>query len=606
MANQPQRTLFGHPLGLYVLFFTELWERFSFYGMRALLVLYMVNHFVWSQEDASSLLGTYAALAYGTPVIGGFIADRYLGAKRAVVVGGVLLSIGHILMAFEPLPIFYTALGFIIAGVGFLKPNISTQVGNLYPPDDPRRDGGFTIFYMGINLGAFFGPLLCDWLRINYGWHYGFGAAGVGMIFGVIVYIIGQRKLVEFNQNVGEVEEGADETAAVHAAPAQPSHVTRDRVIVLLVVFAFVILFWMAFEQSANVMVVWADKHTNLRPFSSTPPPVGLDAANPPADAATGLSAFTFGAGQTQSFNPFFIITLAPVLAWLWLWLDRRKRQPSTPLKMAMGILMVSLAFLILLPATTSENKPSSAPLDSVPAGVDLSKFGATRLSYDETSKTLNMRGVLPDLDRLSMLAESVPADLQKRFDEIVEASKQKAAEAGSEEWSIGYTIPDAPSEFRIEGEESSQILSWDPATKTLTVRGEIKARAEIELRAKAAPPDFAAAVDKVYLASSEFRISIWWLVLHFLLITLGELCLSPVGLSLVTKLAPAKHVGLLMGGWFLATAVAEKLAHVFGGMWGTMTPASYFFFFVIVCAVGGFLLLVMVPMLRRMMHGVH
>jgi len=179
-SSPEPRTLFGHPYGLYTLFFTELWERFSFYGMRALLILYMVNHFFWSQEDASSLLGTYAALAYGVPVLGGLIADKYLGAKRAVIVGAVLLSIGHFMMAFEQMTVFYIALGFIIAGVGFLKPNISTQVGNLYKPDDPRRDGAFTIFYMGINLGALGGPLICDWLRIHYGWHYGFGAAGVG------------------------------------------------------------------------------------------------------------------------------------------------------------------------------------------------------------------------------------------------------------------------------------------------------------------------------------------------------------------------------------------------------------------------------------------
>ena len=202
----------GHPRGLYVLFFTELWERFSFYGMKTLLVLYMINHFFWSQEDASGLLGTYAMLAYGLPVVGGFIADRWLGAKRAVVVGAILLSAGHICMAFEAMWCFYTALGLIIAGVGLLKPNVSTQVGSLYKPDDPRRDGAFTIFYMGINLGALIGPLLCDWLRVHYGYHYGFAAAGVGMILGLIVYVIGQRKLVEFRQDVSadQGKEGVD------------------------------------------------------------------------------------------------------------------------------------------------------------------------------------------------------------------------------------------------------------------------------------------------------------------------------------------------------------------------------------------------------------
>jgi POT family proton-dependent oligopeptide transporter len=166
VANATSGTIFGHPKGLYILFFTELWERFSFYGMKTLLVLYMINHFFWSQERASNLLGTYAGLAYGLPIVGGFIADRYLGAKRAVVLGAILLSAGHLCMAIETMPFFYTALGLIIAGVALLKPNVSTQVGALYKPGDPRRDGAFTIFYMGINLGALIGPLLCDWLRV--------------------------------------------------------------------------------------------------------------------------------------------------------------------------------------------------------------------------------------------------------------------------------------------------------------------------------------------------------------------------------------------------------------------------------------------------------
>ena len=277
MADQPKtpevKTLFGHPMGLYVLFFAEMWERFSFYGMKTLLILYMLNSFFWSQERASHLMGIYTFLAYGVPVIGGFLADRFFGAKRAVIYGAILLSVGHLLMAFPPLPFFYTALGFIIAGVGLLKPNISTQVGSLYKPGDPRRDGAFTIFYMGINLGALIGPLICAWLKETYGYHAGFAAAGVGMFFGLIVYVIGQRRLVEFNQEVPD--EDQEEIAAAHV-PEHPPHVVRDRVIVLLVVFAFVILFWTAFEQSGNSLLVWADQHSNLRPFSAEPPPVTL------------------------------------------------------------------------------------------------------------------------------------------------------------------------------------------------------------------------------------------------------------------------------------------------------------------------------------------
>ena len=371
-APRPKRSgeLFGHPTCLFTLFFTELWERFSFYGMKTLQVLYMINHFFWSQKDASSLLGTYAGLAYGLPVVGGFIADRYLGAKRAIILGALLLSAGHICMAFEPLPFFYTALGLIIAGVALLKPNISTQVGSLYKPDDPRRDGAFTIFYMGINLGALAGPLLCDWLRVNYGYHYGFGAAGVGMILGLIVYVIWQRTLVEFKQDVPTEESGEDGAPATQSQPEHPPHVVRDRVIVLLVVFAFVILFWTAFEQSPNAMLVWADKHTNLRLASTEPPPITLDeAATETTEQGAGWGAAIadwwrdpkMTSGQTQSFNPFFIITLAPLFAFLWIWLDRRKLQPSTPTKMVLGLALVAVTFGVMWPAALLENGSSSA-----------------------------------------------------------------------------------------------------------------------------------------------------------------------------------------------------------------------------------------------------
>jgi len=625
--------LFGHPKGLYVLFFTELWERFSFYGMKTLLVLYMINHFFWSQEDASHLLGTYAALAYGLPVVGGFIADRWLGAKRSVIVGAVLLSIGHFLMAFEPLPFFYTALGFIIAGVGLLKPNVSTQVGSLYKPDDPRRDGAFTIFYMGINLGALIGPLLCDWLRVTYGWHYGFGAAGVGMVFGLIVYIIGQRKLVEFSQETADAK-----SAESHAAAeAHPAHVVRDRIAVLLVIFVFIILFWTAFEQSPNSMLVWADKHTNLQLASSTPPPVSLDdLAETAEEAAAAAQISIVGAigewfrnpsvtsGQTQSFNPFFIITLAPIFAFFWIWLDKRKLQPSTPAKMAIGLFLVAVAFGFMWPAAYHENRPSTADISEIPEGIHVDEqgkvfwieteddgstenryFGATRLRF--VDQKMHMSGVLTDLDRLRLLAETAPAEFVEALEALSEEIDQKrASDAGDEEWEISKTLPSAPSDYRLQGEQARKVASWNMDTQTLTATGEIKARARIEILAGAADPMFKQAVDKIYLDSARFRVSVWWLIAFFMILTMGELCLSPVGLSLVTKLAPPKHVGLCMGGWFLATAVAEYTAQIFGAWWGKMAPVDFFMIFVIMCGIGAVLLAVLIKPLKRMMHGVH
>lgn len=600
------KTLFGHPRGLYVLFFTEMWERFSFYGMKTLLVLYMLNHFFWSQEKASGVLGLYAFLAYGLPVVGGFIADHVLGARRAVIVGGVLLSIGHILMAFEPLPFFYTALGFIIAGVGLLKPNVSTQVGALYHPGDPRRDGAFTIFYMGINLGALIGPLLCDWLRVHYGYHYGFAAAGVGMILGLIVYVIGQRALVEFKQDAGD-EGNALPGHGPHApalAEVHPPHVVRDRLIVLFVVFAFVILFWTAFEQSPNAMLVWADKHTNLNLFSTELAPVTLDDAGAPSaeNPAGSWGKGTISSGQTQSFNPFFIITLAPLFAALWIWLDKRKLQPSTPAKMVLGLALVAVAFAVMWPAARAENRQSSASLAELPLGVDLRKYGATRLDYDAVAKTLIMHGVLTDNDRYRVLADSAPPEFAAEVDKFAAGTNART----SAENPHAVTLNSAPAYLTIMGAEARTILTWDAASRRLTATGEVKERMRVQLLAGAADPEFKRAIDEVYLASAQYRVSVWWLILFFLCLTMGELCLSPVGLSLVTKLAPAKHVGLLMGGWFLATAAAEWLAQVFGAWWGTMPPGKYFTMFVVMCGGGALVMALLVRTLKRMMHGVH
>src|SRR5437588_9037035 len=194
-ARGKQRTFLGHPLGLYVLFFTEMWERFSYYGMRALLILYMVNYFKWSQKDASTYYKVYTSFVYVTPILGGYLADRYLGNRLAVIIGAILMAIGHFLMAFEEYPIFLSALIFLILGNGFFKPNMSTQVGRLYPVNDGRRDGAYTIFYMGINLGAFLAPLVCGWLAANTlgGYHSGFTAAGIGMVCGLVIYLLGQR-----------------------------------------------------------------------------------------------------------------------------------------------------------------------------------------------------------------------------------------------------------------------------------------------------------------------------------------------------------------------------------------------------------------------------
>lgn len=343
-ATVSKRQLFGHPLGLYALFFTETWERFSFYGMRVLLVLYMADHLfkrdlsgviglnplkavleamkgpLGPQPLASMIYGLYTSLVYLTPIFGGYIADRYLGQRKTVVVGGVLMAIGHFLMAYEPFFLF--ALLFIIAGNGMFKPNLSTQVGALYPKGDPRRDNAYNIYYMGINLGALFSPLICGTLGQLYGWHYGFGAAGVGMVIGLIVYILSQGLLApdDFTRRKAEHEE------------VKP--LTRNEwkaVIGLIALGVLNIPFWAVYEQQGNTMQLFADRSTDWEIFGWQMPSTWF-----------------------QVFNPMFIFIMGPLINTLWTWQARKKIHQTSIMKMAMGCALLGLGFWVLIPITSN------------------------------------------------------------------------------------------------------------------------------------------------------------------------------------------------------------------------------------------------------------
>ena len=486
----------GHPAGLYICFGTELWERFSFYGMKYLLLLYLTKYHLFADDMGLAVLGSYSALVYAMPVLGGLIADRYLGMRRAVVYGGLLLVAGHLGMAFEgeqarligdtvvrddsALQVFYLSLALIIMGVGFLKPNISTVVGKLYPENDPRRDSGFTIFYMGINIGAFTATLLCGWLGEVYGWSYGFGAAGIGMLLGLVLFIWGQPLLE------GHGEAPSDEALAERKGPLKLEHliylvgllgvavlwqivqftavvgtllnvvslltlggllwyifarcdrVQRDRMLALIVLIVSTVFFWALFEQGAGSMTLFADRATDKTLFG------------------VSLTASQFGAA-----NSFFIFTLAPLFAMLWTWLGRRGLEPSTPVKFGLGIAQAGLG------------------------------FGA--LAY-------------------------------------------------------GTQFPDQAG-----------------------------------------------------------LVSAWWLILAYLLHTTGELCLSPVGLSAVTKLSVPGVVGVMMGAWFLASAYSSYVAALLGTM---ITEADGFvvLFDQLLWAgvAAGVVMLIATPLLKRLMHGTH
>ena len=332
--------LFGHPRALAYLFTTEMWERFSYYGMRALLVLYMVKYlftpqgsgdvlgltpfkhgleFVFGplapQPLASQIYGFYTGLVYLTPILGGLLADRVLGQRRTVIIGATLMAIGHFMMAFEHL--FLVALCFLILGNGAFKPNISTQVGSLYPPGDRRRDRAFSIFYVGINLGAFLAPLVCGTLGEKLGWHYGFAAAGVGMTIGLIIYLAATPHLPRDAFEKRSLPDNKLDAKAWQSIAA------------LLLLFAPVSLFWATYEQQGNTIALWADQFTD-RHFLGGEIPVTW----------------------FQAFNPFMIFAFTPFIVALWRW--QGKNEPATSTKLGMGCLINALAYLVMVAAAWS------------------------------------------------------------------------------------------------------------------------------------------------------------------------------------------------------------------------------------------------------------
>jgi proton-dependent oligopeptide transporter, POT family len=489
LASEPNarwdRSFFGHPRGLSTLFFTEMWERFSYYGMRALLILFMTaaatnGGLGFPTSKAGAIYGLYTAMIYLFSLPGGWIADRIIGLRRAVLWGGVIIALGHFAMAIPTLKTFYLGLALIVIGTGLLKPNISTLVGTLYSENDARRDAGFSIYYMGINIGALIAPLVCGYLGENINWHYGFGAAGVGMTAGVIQYALGDKFLSRAGLSGSRTDEDfrlfkrggiaalvliliGTALALTGALPFTAeglsdgcgviltgivvlffvwlltskgySAVERSRFWAILVLFIGSCAFWSAFEQAGSTLNLFAERNTNMHTWDF--PLWGL-----------------FRASYFQSFNSIFLIALAPVFAWLWLRLGRR--EPSSTAKFSWGLVFVGLGFAILIPVANGT------------------------------------------------------------------------------------------------------------------------------------------------------AVSPWWLTATYLLHTIGELCLSPVGLSAMTKLAPARIGGLIMGTWFLSISVGDFIGGRLASVYETFPLVMLFAIVAGFCGVVGLLMLALVKPTRRLMGGVN
>lgn len=386
------RTFLGHPVGIYICFLTEMWERFSYYGMRALLILYLTKYHLFSGEKASMIYGAFVGLVYMLPIIGGYLSDRYLGSRKSVTYGAILLVAGHSLMAYhgsaaymdgdtvvrddEAINIFFLALALIITGVGFLKANITTVVGALYGPKDPRRDSGFTIFYLGLNLGALVSMLLVGYVGETYGWNYGFSIAGIGMFFGLLVFLWGQKLLdghaepnnpeilkekaifgisketaiylggigmviaswvlMQYQEAVGVLlgTSGAVMVAIIVTYGFMKcTRIERDRLIVALILIVFQSVFYALFEQQAASLTLLADQQ-----FDRT------------------IFGWEVKASQVQTMNTLFVCLLAPVMAWIWLALGKRNLEPSIPLKFAMAMLIIGAGYIIFAKGLAIEN----------------------------------------------------------------------------------------------------------------------------------------------------------------------------------------------------------------------------------------------------------
>lgn len=336
--NIPKGEILGHPKGLFLLFATEMWERFSYYGMRALLVLVMAEAvtsnnpgFGWSEADATNFLGTYAGFSYFTPLIGGWLADNFLGQRKAVIIGAFVMAIGQFMLAAsvaKDINMFYIGLAVLICGNGLFKANISTMVGEMYRPGDVRRDAAFSIFYMGVNLGAFLAPLVCSKLGEDpsFGWKYGFFAAGCGMTLSAFIQLfLAQRYLGDLGRKPSAKR--SKEISGTVKAPL--TAVEKDRLKVIFVLFVFIVIFWTAFEQAGGLMNLYASRKVDRM-----------------------IGSFEVPAGWFQSVNALFIILLAPFFGMLWVGMARRGKNIATPLKMVFGLILTGVGFLAMVCAT--------------------------------------------------------------------------------------------------------------------------------------------------------------------------------------------------------------------------------------------------------------
>ncbi|MGB0838764.1 MAG: peptide MFS transporter [Chitinophagales bacterium] len=564
-------SVLSHPSALFVLFFTEMWERFSYYGMRALFVLFLTTELAgggwgWSNDVATSVYGWYIGLVYLTPVFGGMIADRFLGYRWSVAIGALIMTLGHVSLTAETPTFFYLGLGLLIIGNGLFKPNISSIVGQLYGKQgSERKDAAYTIFYMGINAGAFLGILLCGYIGEKVSWSYGFGLAGIFMFFGLLQFWFSQKILGQIGLTPAKV--------AAHKAKQEtkdeeepPEHVVRDRLMVIGI-FAFVtIFFWMAFEQAGGSMTIFANDYTER--------------------VLTGSWATLFFWINTA-------LTIGPLAIITWVLF---KLFSQTFSKYALSNIFLGSSFVIIWGlALWMLNKEYNTKTYEVQlAGQEV---GVLRIVDDLAVGTaVKVRGESDDL-RL------IAADETAKFEgeQTVSVIRQKTGELEVQaSWfailNSFFIILFAPLFSRI------WQTKYNPS-------GPVKFGIGLILLGIgfAALAYGGLSVEK---GATTASVSMMWLVVAYLFHTLGELCISPVGLSYVSKLAPVRLVSMMFGVWFLSNFVAGVLAGQSASyidyIAKTYSISTFFLVFAIVPITVGLMMFVITPFMKRKMHGIY
>jgi len=574
-ANNP---IFGHKPGLFLLFFTEMWERFSYYGMRALLVLFLVSEIAgggwgWSREKALGLYAMYTGLVYLTPILGGIVADKLLGYRVAVLLGALLMTLGHGALAFETEPMFYAGLWLLIFGNGFFKPNISTMVGQLYADDEEKKDSAYTIFYMGINAGAFLGILLCGFIGEQIGWSYGFGLAGIFMLLGMVMFFLGMPVFGE----VGKKGSAAKLAATAEEGNSQVAgNVVRDRLMVVGILSFFTIFFWMAFEQAGGSLTIFAKDYTGR--------------------VLTGNAHWMF-----VIVNTFLTIAPLAIVTWVLLKLIKSTSSQIPLSNMSIGLSFVIIwliaLFMLYSQFTTKAYEISYLGGGDTPAEITRTVRTSQALAAAESIFVVDIEQKAGN-GKLKIVSEEQSQAYESKFQATVKREKENETEVPASWFGIlnsFFIIAFAPLFGKIWASKYSPSAPIKFGIGLILLGLGFGAVAYASM-----------GIEK---GAATASISLWWLVLAYLCHTLGELCVSPVGLSYVSKLAPAKLVGLMFGVWFGATAIANYLAGWSGSYIDKISDeyglATFFIIYTIIPIAAGVAIMMMNGMIKRMMHGV-